>query len=406
MRWVGVIFMALLSVACGDRDATLGERDAEPSGAARVELRHAKTFTVWQREGYRIVDLRAPIVSWGEAAKGSEQHARIVLLPKDSPSPALKGDLYGATVVRVPAQRIAVNYGPFEAMLTELGINDRLIAVGGVKSYNDAIRKRAHSRELAQIGYGWHSPPEIDALLGAKADLLLMSMGDLSHAEHYERIKQLGVPVVPLFIDAEPNYMGDVDYVRLVGMLTGREAQAEAFAAMVEANVEALKASAARQPPKRVLSAWFAGGDRWMVTLRNADAALLRDAGGINPLQQPDDIRLDSFNRVGTEVLLTQARDIDCWIARDTHSAAFTEVALLAQFKAWREDCMFASDGMQKPEDDAFDYYETAAIRPDLVLGDLVRMLHAPLRDAPFRYVQPDAKMAALKAASIKASAP
>lgn len=406
MRWLGGMLVALLCVACADTDHTLGQRDAAPAGADRVEMRHAKTFAVWQREGYRIVDLRAPIVSWGEAAKGSEQRARIVLLPKDLPAPELEGDLYGATVVRVPAQRIAVNYGPFEAMLTELGINERLVAVGGVKSYNDAIRNRARSGELAQIGYGWHSPPQIDALLGAKADLLLMSMGDLGHAEHYERIRLLGVPVVPFFIDAEPSYMGDVDYVRLVGMLTGREAQAEAFAAMVEANVEALKARAAQQPPKRVLSAWFAGADRWMVTLRNADAALLRDAGGINPLQQPDDIRLDSFNRIGTEVLLTQARDIDCWIARDSHSAPFTDVALLAQFKAWREGCMFASDGMYKPEADAFDVYETASIRPDLVLGDLVRMLHVPLRDTPFRYIQPDAKMAALKAASQQAAAP
>lgn len=55
-----------------------------------------------------------------------------------------------------------------------------------------------------------------------------------------------------------------------------------------------------------------------------------------------------------------------------------------------REGCVFAADGMTKPQADAFDLYETAVIRPDLVLGDIARMLHPALRDEPFRYIRPD----------------
>lgn len=374
--------------------------DGAPADATPVPLAHAKTFQLWQRDGYHIVDLQAPVVSWGEGAKGPDQRARVVLLPNGVGVPPLTGDLSGATLVRVPAQRIAVNYGTFEAMLTALGVDQRLVAVGGVKSYNDAIRARARSNELAQIGYGWHSPPEIDALLGAKPDLMLMLLGDMSHADHYERIKDLGVPVVPLFTDAEPHYLGTLDYLRLVGILTGREAEAEAHAQMVEASIATLKAKVETRPRRTALFAWYSGSDRWMVTVRNAENTLLRDAGGINPLEEPDDIRLDSFQRMGTEVLLTKARDVDCWVARDSHSVTYDNVALMENFKAWREGCMFAADGMRKPEADAFDYYETAHIRPDWVLGDLVRMLHPDLRDEPFRYIQPDAQATPLGAGS------
>lgn len=393
MRTIAMAIALLWIAACSNdaSEATTGieERDA-PAGAAAVAMDHAETFKVYERDGYRIVDLRAPLVTWGGAAQGDDRTARIVLVPKTRQPPSLVGDLADAVIVRTPVERIAVNYGFLEAIVTELGIDDRLVAVGGVKSYSDSIRERARSGELAQLGYGWHMPPNIDPLLDSGADVFLMVMGDLGHAEHYERIKDLGVPVVPIFFEAETGYMGPVDYVRLIGMMTGKEADADAFVSMVAENVDALKALVADRPRRNVLSSWYAGSGRWMIIVRNADGAFLEDAGGVNVMAQPDDVRLDDFVRVGTEVLLEKARDIDCWIIRDTHSVAYDDTDVLQHFKAWREGCLFAGDGMAKKDVDAFDIYERGLIRPDLILGDMVRMLHPDLRDEPFVYYRPD----------------
>ena len=155
-------------------------------------MQHAETFQVYERDGFHIVDLRAPIVSWGGAAQGGERTARIALVPRTMEPPPLTGDLAGAVIVRTPVERIAVNYGFLEAISTALDIDDRLVAVGGIKNYNDDIRARAKSGELAQLGYGWHMPPNIDPLIASKPDVFLMVMGDLGHAEHYERIKGPG----------------------------------------------------------------------------------------------------------------------------------------------------------------------------------------------------------------------
>lgn len=391
LRALLALLLATLLAACGETsgdDAGVGQ--APPDGAQPVEMAHAETFKLYERDGYHIADFNAPVVSWGGDAKGANQRARVVIVPKESEPPELTGDLEGAVLVRTPVERVAVNYGFIEAMLTELGVEDRLVAVGGVKSYNDEIRAKARSGELAQIGYGWHAPPSIDTLLGAEPDAFFMVLGDLGHAEHYERIKSLGVPVVPIFLEVEPSYMGGVDYVRLMGLLTGREAEAEAFAQRVEANVAGLRASVEGREPKQVLSAWYAGSGRWMVTVRNAENQLLQDAGGVNPLAREDDIRLDDFMRLSSETLLAEARDVDCWIIRDSHAQAFTDTSYLENFKAWREDCLFASDASNKPEADAFDIYETGAIRPDLILADLIGMLHPDLAPREFTYIQPD----------------
>ncbi len=387
------LLLACLLAGCAEQEQS-GEPlvQAAPQGATEIPMSHARTFSVWDRDGYRIVDLQASIISWGGAAVGPEQKARVLLVPQTIDVPALVGDLAGAVVVRTPVQRVAVNLGPLESMLRAVGAQDRLVAIGGVKSWDDELRERAMQGEIAQVGYGWHSPPVLDALIGSRPDVFLMSLGDLGHAQQYERILSLGIPVVPVFLDAEPHYMGDVDYVRLVGMLTGREQQADQFVAMVSANVEELRRKAALHPPKTVISAWYEGGESWMATIRNSENALLKDANGINVLAQADDNQLNSFQPISTEQLLQKGRDASCWILRDTHSVAYPEVSILSQFRAWQENCLFASDGMSKPEFDAFDYYETAVIRPDWVLGDLVRMLHPALRDEPFRYIHPDRK--------------
>ncbi|OWK28004.1 periplasmic binding protein [Sphingomonas mucosissima] len=355
-------------------------------------MAHAKTFRVVERDGYRVVDLKASVVSWGGDAVGEEQFQRLVLVPREQTPPPLTGDLAGATLIRTPVMRIASNTGFHEAITKVLGVNDRLVAVGGVKSYDDALRARVRSGAVRQIGYGWHSPPALDALVASKPDVLLMSMGDMKNVGAKPRVEALGIPVVPIFLDNEPDYMGRVEYVRLVGMLAGRETEAEAFVAMVARNVDALKKAAAAQPIRSVISAWFSGGDQWNPVIRNADAKLLRDANGRNPFEGPDDPRKDSFNRISTEELIARGRDADCWILRDSHSQPFTDRAVLERFKAYRDGCLFAADGMTKPEADAFDYYETAVIRPDLVLGDIVRMLHPALRDQPFRYIRLDTR--------------
>jgi iron complex transport system substrate-binding protein len=385
----GMIAAALMTASCGPTDQQPAP-ESEIEGGQALVLPHARTFSISARDGYHIVDMRSALPTWGGAAQGPEQHARLVLVPRGSATPELTGDLAGAQIVRTPVMRIATNYGSMEAALTALGIDDRLVAVGGLKSYNDSIRERTRSGSIRQIGYGWHSPPNLDTLVASRPDVLLMAMASLEHTQQMERIRAMGIPVLPVFIDNEPHYMGSVDYMTLLGLLTGREQQAASHITMVAANVARIRERLRGVEPVTVMSAWYNGGDRWMGTVRGGDAMLLRDAGGRNLLAEAEDPRRDNYQRISTETLLQRGREAACWIWRDTHSQLPPDPALLRQFRAVREGCLFASDGMTKPQHDAFDYYERAAIRPDLELADMARMLHPRLFTADWTYIRPD----------------
>jgi iron complex transport system substrate-binding protein len=185
--------------------------------------------------------------------------------------------------------------------------------------------------------------------------------------------------------------MGRVEWVRLVGMLTGREREADAFVAHVAGEVERLKQLAARQPRRSVLWAWYqSSGNRWSVTQRNGEAALIRDANAELLLQAPDDDRLDAFSRLSTEQLLRDATHADCWMIRDPLSQPFTRRDVLQRFKAVREKCLFWQPGGKNPSADAWELWEMGTIRPDFLLEDIIKMVHPGLRDGRWRYLAPE----------------
>lgn len=387
MRWAILILAAMLS-ACNGQD---GPAPTEIKSGESISMAHSKTFSVTERDGYRIVEIEASVVAWGGTAGGQPQRARLVLVPREAKPPELTGELAGATLIRTPVARIAVNDQPHEAIVRALGVADRLVAVGGHSSYDDGIRARVKRGEVQQVGYGWHQPPTLDALVASKPDVFLARMADLTHTQHLQRVQALGIPVVPTFIDAEPHYMGRVDWVRLVGMLTGKEREADAFVAEVTREVGRLKRLSAAQPKRSLLWAWYlSGGDRWSVTQRNADAALIRDANLELVMGGADDPRLDSFSRLSTEQLLQGGTEADCWMIRDPLSSPFGKKDVLARFKAYREGCVFWQPGAKNPKSDSWEVWEMGAIRPDWLLADIIKIGHPDLRDGRWRYFEPE----------------
>ena len=401
-RAPGRLIALVLSVglaACGsgvpDDPGTVESEAPEtpdaPDTPETPETPDTQIIRVVERDGYRLVDIEASVVTWGGAAGGPPQRARLVLVPRGQEPPPLTGELAEATLIRTPVQRIAVNDQPHEAMLRALGVEDRIVAVGGHNSYDDELRRKARAGEIQQIGYGWHMPPTLDALVASRPDVLVARMADLTHTQHMERVESLGIPFVPTFIDAEPHYMGRVAWVRLMGMLTGKEAEAEEFVQTVAREIARLKALAAEQPRRSVLWAWYrSAGNRWAVTQRNSDAALIRDAGAELVLGAEDDPELDTFSDLSTERLLRDATEADCWMIRDPLSSVFDDQAVLQRFKAYRDDCVFWESGKRHPTADAWELWEMGAIRPDWQLADIMKMLHPDLRDGEWRYLAPE----------------
>jgi len=273
--------------------------------------------------------------------------------------------------------------------LAQLGVKDRLVAVGGLVSYDDEVRGRVVSGQIGQIGYNWHSPPNLDVLVATDPDVFLMRLSDLSHTPALDRARSLGIAVAPTFAEDEPTYMGRAEWIRLHGFLTGREVEAERLFEQIEARVAALKVSVADKSRTRVLWAYPNGGDRWIATVRGSEHAYIVDAGGENLMARPEDPAKYSSETFSTETLLPFGDRADVWIIGDIHAVPPRNPVIEQGFRAWREGRLFGNSGRTNAQANAYDWYQTAVVRPDWVLADFVKALHPDLVSEPFRFLKP-----------------
>lgn len=366
---------------------------ADPGGASTprgeaIPVTHARYLKLERHPGFVLARLRAPVADQS-GAQVREQTALIVMAPRDGPDPVLDGELSAATVVRTPVRRVAVNASPDEVFLTQLGMRDSLVAVGGRVSYDDVVRQAVIEGRIGQIGYNWHAPPNLDVLVAARPDLFLMRLSDLSHTPALDRARSLGVTVAPTFAEDEPTYLGRAEWIRLHGLLTGREAEADRLFAGIVAEVERLKALAATRSPTPVLWAYPNGGDRWVATVRGSENAYLTDAGGRNLLARAEDPMKYSSETLSTETILPVAPQAQVWILGDIHAVPPRSTSVEAASPAFAGRRLFANTGRTNAAADAYDWYQTGVVRPDWVLADFVKALHPDLVAKPFRFLKP-----------------
>lgn len=379
-----VVAALVASVACAPPSTETPR--AAPQGLAfetRIEVRHARQFSVEYRDGVVLLRVSAPLISWSRPGTAEPKREAVVLVPRGQPAPTLTGDLAGLPTIAVPAERVATNAEADDAILTAIGAADRLVAVGGLTTYDDAIRARVAGGELGQIGYTWHGTPNLEVLVSRRPDLLLMRLVNLDQADALTRVRAVGVPVVPSFQWAEPTYLGALEWVKLAGLLTGREREANAYFDRVAAEAARIAAIGKARPTRpAVLWAYYGGGQRWIAYHKGVEESFIDDAGGRSVIAQLPQPWHDGGTVLSTEQLSALAAEADAWIIGDTHAVGETggvdlpPDAVMRLFKPWRERRLWHNYKRRKPEANAFDWYERHALRPDLVLADLLEIIH------------------------------
>lgn len=386
VSWFAPMALCVVLIGC-DR----AEPAHAPGGTAQtaepIPLRHARNLTLERRGAVVVARLKATMAN--ERGDPSEQTATVVLAPVSEPLPDLTGDLRDATVIRTPVSRIATNASSDEAFLAQLGVKDRLVAVGGLVSYDDEVRRLAKAGEIGQVGYNWHSPPNLDVLLSSRADVFLMRLSDPAHTPVLDRARALGIVVLPTLAEEEPTYLGRAEWIRLYGLLTGTEVQAERVFGEITSRVERLKSLVADRPKPRVLWAYPNGADRWIATVRGSEASYIADAGGINLMAREEDPNRYSSETVSTEAILPFAEQADVWLIGDLHAVPPRNPAIERSFRAWQAGRLYGNSGRTNAAENAHDWYQTALVRPDWVLQDFVKALHPDLVAEPFRYLKP-----------------
>lgn len=354
-------------------------------------LTYAQHFTVSYHRNYKVVKARVQHQALDIAADSSvvadSFSDLVVLVQCGTPAPPLEGSLAGAHVIEIPVRRTAINYDEDAIRLREVGMLDRIVALGGGGIYEPTLRQRWEEGTVVGIGYSFHGEPKMEVMLSLRPDLTFMTIAGLDNAKGMHRVRQLGLPVAPVFSWAEQHYLARAEWIKYNALFFNAEAAANAVFSDVASRSLALSAMARAAPEKpEALWAMFGRRGNWVVHQNDMEATLLRDAGAINLLADTlgagssiDAIGIREGVTMSGEIVLERAKDADYWITWNLSDENGPSLTYMNQFKAYRESHVYNTHKRSNFETDAFDWYETVPVRPDWLLEDLVSLFHPEL---------------------------
>ncbi len=212
--------------------------------------------------------------------------------------------------VERPFKRIISLYGAHTENLFYLGLDSEIIGVARNESYPEAAKKKPV--------FSAQEDPE--KFLGSGADLVLVRpMIERGYPDLIKRLEQSKIAVISL----QPGTVDEMyDYWLALGVLTGREVQAEKMVADFKERVEFYKSNIDKQiaqnkiTPKRV---YFEAIHSKMKTFTPGSMALfaLQAAGGINVAVDAAASRGTNIGNYGKEKILSHAGKIDVYLAQN-----------------------------------------------------------------------------------------
>lgn len=205
------------SETSSDRGGAAGEGAPELPGLAfesRLELMYAQAFDVYRyTDGYSLIDVH--------------DSARYLVVPEGKSAPeGLSEDI---VVLKQPFGRIYLAATSAMSLFDALDSLDKIRMTGTRESgwYIDNAVKAMESGDI--IFAGKYSEPDYELLINEGCDLAVESTMIFHTPKVKEMIEELGIPV---FIDRstyEKHPLGRTEWIKLYGVLAGKEAEADAF---------------------------------------------------------------------------------------------------------------------------------------------------------------------------------
>lgn len=323
-----------------------------------------------QGNGVTIMEVASP---WPDARKVF----RYALVPKNRPEALPREQGPFDAVIPTPVARLVVTSTTHIPALEALGVADRVVGFPDTR-YISSPETRARIDNGSITDLGSNEALNTEMVLALEPDLVI-GFAVSNDNKAYEVIRQSGIPVVYNADWTEESPLGKAEWIKFFAPFFGLEKKADSIFRRVEEDYLKAKSLAAGASDKpTVLSGalykdvWYLpGGHSWAARfLRDAHAHYLWDDTG----------KVGSLS-LSLESVLERAEGAAYWIA-PSQFTSYKEMEEAnrhySRFRAFRERQVYTF-ARTRGATGGYEYYELAPNRPDIVLKDLIHILHPGL---------------------------
>lgn len=361
----GVLLMLASCSSNGGKsgDGSVLTGDVTVDSATVIAPRHAKGFTVdYKPDGLVLVDIADPekaetqVFRFAVKSKGAD-----VKIPE------------GYTPVEVPVQRVVCMTSLQLSNFIKLGIPDRVVGITSTRHLRNAkMKSQLKDGTTHKIGIEGNFDSEV--VMAIDPDVIFISPFKRGG---YDAIRGVDVPMIPHLGYKELTPLGQAEWIKLVGLLTGHTAEANEIFDGIESRYNDLVSLASGVDTHPMVMSgemrsgnWYAvGGDSFL-------AHLFRDAGAdyfLKDNSESGGVTLDY------ETVYSNAAHADYWRIVNSFDGDFGYDTLEAQdkrytdFDAWKNHGVIYCNMKEVP------FYESMPVEPEVILADFIHVFHPTL---------------------------
>jgi iron complex transport system substrate-binding protein len=239
------------------------------------------------------------------------------------------------------------------------------------------VRQRIAQGKIFAVGDGSELNNEL--LISHQPDLVMATGWPGEGLRKYQTIQQAGIPVLLNSEWVETTPLGRAEWVKVMAALLDKEELANQKFNQVAHEYQRLAALARKETkhPNIIVNLPFK--DTWYVPeAGNYLTQFLRDAGGAYHWSNQ---KATGSLPLTVETVAPVALTADYWLNTGTLTTKAAVVAQDARFAAFQpyKTGQLYNNNRRTNAQGSNDYWESGAVRPDLVLGDLIQILHPAL---------------------------
>lgn len=335
---------------------------------AKLPLDYAIGFEVYQGKGFKIIEVN-------KAYPGEHKPFRYLI--KENGNQNLPDGEFDA-VISFPIQKLILTSTTQIPHLDYLGETDKLIAFPNLTLISsDKARARIDKGLVTDLGSG--AQANIEKIIELDPDWIMIStLGeDLRNLDIFKTAK---IPAVINGEYVEQHPLGRAEWIKFTGALLGKWDEAlEIFEGIKSDYENASQLVTKDLSAKPSIMAGVMYKDIWYVPgAESWGAQLLQAAGGQYLFE---DQKGTGSVQVSYEYVLNKAIDADFWLGASDFKSLKEMGESEPRYKSFKA---FQSGGiytytLKKGATGGIEYFELGYLRPDLILQDLIKILHPEL---------------------------
>lgn len=330
-------------------------------------IRYANRLSIQKYTDFSIVTVSNP---WPT----SDKKYIYILNQKGAKIP---DSLLNYTRIQVPIQSIVVTSTTHIPALELLEVESKLVGFPNT-SYISSEKTRALTETGQVREIGNNQSLNIEVLLDMQPDVII-GFGVDGEKKTYDNLQQNGLKVLYNGDWTEQHPLGRSEWIQLFGVLFGLEEKADSIFKTIEKEYQGAIDLVQKATSKPTILSGAIYQDQWYLPQGKSWAAqFLNNAGGIYLWSASEGTGSLSLS---FETVLEKAQNADFWIG----PGQFTSFEELEKanpnykyFKAVQNKNVY-SFSSKKGKTGGVIYYELAPNRPDVVLKDLIKILHPDL---------------------------